>query len=340
MISKNYIIFGGAGFIGSHFARYLLDKNIVDVVVIADITGRCDTRFEYFLTPYLKCNRVIFKTCDVRKDIKEYLGIQKNVVGIANFAAIHREPGHSPNDYYETNLNGAINVCAYAELIECFNIVFTSSIAPYGPTEHPKDEDSLPVPETPYGGSKLASEKIHQIWAAKASHRRLTIVRPGVVFGPGECGNVTRMIKAIRSGYFVFISNHKTRKAGIYIKELCNAIWWSVSLQNRPSFILMNLTMNPGPSVEEYVETIKSVSNTNRMIFNFPLFVILPISIIVDFLANLIKADQPINPIRIKKLVRSNNIIPAFLNKNNYPWCYTLESAFVDWLSEAPEDWN
>ena len=103
------------------------------------------------------------------------------------FAAVHREPGHEGHEYYQTNLLGAENVCDWADKVNCQKIIFSSSIAPYGPSEDERNESSLPVPTTAYGGSKLAAEKIHQIWQAKDfDKRQLVIVRPGVVFGPGE----------------------------------------------------------------------------------------------------------------------------------------------------------
>ena len=103
-----------------------------------------------------------------------------------NLAAIHREPGHQDYEYFETNLKGAENVCSWADQVGCNKIIFTSSIAPYGPAEEPKDEQSLTVPVTAYGSSKLAAEKIHIAWQHKdIEGRQLVIVRPGVVFGPG-----------------------------------------------------------------------------------------------------------------------------------------------------------
>ncbi len=73
-------------------------------------------------------------------------------------------------------------------------LFFTGSISLYGVSESVKDELTLPVPVTAYGASKLTAEKIHQIWRAKdANDRRLVIVRPGVVFGPGEGGNISRL---------------------------------------------------------------------------------------------------------------------------------------------------
>lgn len=49
------------------------------------------------------------------------------------------------------------------------------------------------MPNTPYGISKLVAEKIHEVWQAKDKSRELTIVRPGIVYGKGEHGNMTRL---------------------------------------------------------------------------------------------------------------------------------------------------
>src|SRR5690606_31892986 len=99
---------------------------------------------------------------DVRRPIDWFP--EEKVDLIANFAAVHREPGHEDYEYYETNLLGAENVCAWAERVGCNKLIFTSSIAPYGPSESPKNEGSLPVPVSAYGGSKLVAEQIHQKW--------------------------------------------------------------------------------------------------------------------------------------------------------------------------------
>ncbi|TRZ67277.1 MAG: hypothetical protein D4R98_04450 [Comamonadaceae bacterium] len=43
---------------------------------------------------------------------------------VANFAAVHREPGHEDWEYYETNLYGAENVCAWAESVGCKHLFY------------------------------------------------------------------------------------------------------------------------------------------------------------------------------------------------------------------------
>jgi nucleoside-diphosphate-sugar epimerase len=333
------VIFGGSGFIGSHFSQYLLDNNIVSKVVVADIAPLDEGRITEKYLAYVQSRKISFIECDVRNEIGFTLHDDAQL--IVNFAAVHREPGHEAGEYYETNLLGAENVCAWADKVGCQKIIFTSSIAPYGPSEATRDESSLPVPATAYGGSKLAAEKIHQIWqAADKVNRKLVIVRPGVVFGAGEGGNVTRLIKATINRYFFYMGNRNTRKAGIYVKELCNAMWWALNEKAQKEPILFNMSMNPGPTIEEYVHTVCDVAEIKRFVQNVPYSLMYMASLIIDPIAKLVGFDQPISPIRMRKLVKSNDIIPQYLADNSYVYLYTFKQALTDWRLDNKKDWS
>jgi len=333
------VIFGGTGFIGSHFSQYLLDRGIVDNVIAADIVELNSDKTTETYKELVSSGKIIFQNIDVRKPIS--LKVNTEVLLIANFAAIHREPGHEAYEYYETNLLGAQNVCKWAESVNCSNVIFTSSIAPYGPSEESRDEYSIPVPETAYGGSKLASEHIHRTWqAGDKENRRLVIVRPGVVFGAGEGGNVTRLVKATIGRYFLYMANKNTRKAGVYVKELCHAMYWALTEKASKEPALFNMSINPGPTIEEYVGAVCEVEGIERLVPNVPFMVIYPMSFIATWLARILRIKQPINPVRIKKLVRSNNIIPLYLQENDYSYLYTFKDAMTDWRKDKPSDWN
>jgi len=336
------VIFGGTGFIGVFYARYILEQGHSDKVYLVD-TDPIETKFSEFRKQLLAQNsNIMFVKGDVRLSL-DWFSPDEPVTLIANFAAIHREPGHEDFEYYQTNLLGAENVCNWAEKVGCNNIIFTSSISPYGPSESVKDEHSLPLPVTAYGGSKLAAEKIHMIWQARLDrNRRLVIVRPGVVFGPGEGGNVSRLIKAVLHRYFFYMGNRNTRKAGVYVKELCHAMYWVLQQQqiNGEHVSLFNMSMNPGPSIQEYVNAVCNVAGVQRYVPGVSYRFLLLMAYMIDAIASPLGIKHPFSPVRIRKLVRSNNILPSYLVENGYEYRYTLEGAFSDWRANCPDEWK
>jgi GlcNAc-P-P-Und epimerase len=220
------LVFGGSGFIGRHLLAALVQqgKNVVS----ADIVP---------LDPPVP--GVLSVICDVRRTIPENL-VPADLGGRAdlvyNLAAIHRTPGHPDREYYDTNVSGALNVTAYCRVTGVQRLFFTSSISIYGPSEGPKDEASPPAPESPYGWSKLQAEEIHKLWQGENTSRRLVIVRPAVVFGPGERGNFTRLANALKRRMFLYPGRRDTIKACGYVDELVSTLEFARSL-NRPVFL-------------------------------------------------------------------------------------------------------
>ena len=215
----NYLIFGGSGFIGTHLIHRLKDACVKPGDCIYDLDLVMPG--EEGVVPGIveKNEGVVYRRVDVRKPIAlDFTPTPDDV--IFNLAAVHRTPGHPDYAYFETNIRGAENVTAFAEQHGIRKILFTSSIAPYGAAEELKTEDTLPTPNTPYGISKLVAEKIHQIWQAREANRELTIVRPGIVYGKGEHGNMTRLYNSQKKHYFFYAGRKDTVKACIYVKEL------------------------------------------------------------------------------------------------------------------------
>lgn len=333
------VLFGGTGFVGVHYARHILESDPTATVLLCDLHPVAESRYSPALLSVLRDPRCRVLVVDVRNPIPADL-IQGPVDLIANFAAIHREPGHEPIEYWQTNVLGAENVTAYASAVDCRTLLFVSSISPYGLSESARDERSLPMPSSPYGSSKLAAEKIHQIWQAGNSDRKLLITRPGVIFGAGEGGNVTRMVKFLRKGLFAYFGNQDVRKSGIFVKELCRMFDWGLQNLDKdgfcnvsPGVACFNCTFDPPPSVKEYVDTIRSVGEFTRPVWSVPFQML--------YLASfLFLGIGGIHPVRVKKLIRPNLILPTFLQERGYPWRWSLRSAFEDWKTEIPADWG
>ena len=332
------VIFGGTGFVCAHYARLLLEKYPEALMVLCDCVPLEESRFAPCLVQVLKSPRLQFRKVDIRQHIPEDLA-EGGVDLVANFAAIHREPGHEAWEYFETNLLGAENVCKFAETAGVRRLLFMSSISPYGISEKERDESSLPVPSTPYGASKLAAEKIHLAWQRGGTDRRILIVRPGVIFGAGEGGNVTRMIRFLRKGMFVYLGNKHVRKAGVFVKALCRMCEWGLSRLDDPEFCnirpgaaFFNASFAPPPSVEDYVRAIRKVGGYGRPVYSVPYW-------LLYLASHLFMGIGGIHPVRVRKLIRPNLINPTFLTELNYDWEWTLEVAMADWKAEKPDDW-
>lgn len=340
----NYIIFGGTGFIGTHLSNLLNklhpDAQIwnLDIVNPAKLDAMTDEheRQQYTTIKNWKSpvkdgdeRKSAFVFCDVRKPITELPFTPTKDDIIFNFAAVHRTPGHPDRDYFETNIQGAENVCAFAEKHGIKAIVFTSSIAPYGAAEERKEETTLPTPNTPYGISKLVAEKIHQTWAAGSPDRRLLIVRPGVVFGKGENGNFTRLYWGIWKRTFAYPGRKDTIKACVYVKELVRFMhWWLTSGKEKAG--LFNCTFEPAYSIETIVQTIKSVTGLTQTVPYIPNAMIMPVAGV----AKLLGSPMGICPARVKKLQISTNICGKRLKECGYKFRWSFEEAVEDWFND------
>ncbi|MCQ2192879.1 MAG: NAD(P)-dependent oxidoreductase [Paludibacteraceae bacterium] len=339
----NYIIFGGTGFIGNHLANLLHEQHPeasiwnLDIVDPAKLVGMDEKALREYTTikgwksPVVDgdTRKATFVYCDVRKPIQNLPFTPTAEDVVFNFAAVHRTPGHPDEAYFEANIRGAENVCAFAEAYGIKNMVFTSSIAPYGAAEELKTEDTLPTPNTPYGISKLVAEKIHQTWLAGAADRKLTIVRPGVVFGKGENGNFSRLYSGIRKHMFAYPGRKDTIKACIYVKELVNFILWNV--ETRPSKLeIFNCTYEPAYTIEQIVGIMKKQTGLTQFVPYIPNFVIQPLA----FCAMLVGSPMGICPARVKKLQISTNICGKKLAASGYKMKWTFEEAIADWFAD------
>jgi nucleoside-diphosphate-sugar epimerase len=335
---SRYVIFGGTGFIGTHLSQALLESDPASTVVLVDVNYPRNESYAEGVQKALSTGRAIFIRHDVRNPIDATkIGPAEIVL---NLAAVHREPGHRPNEYFETNIYGAENICAFASAIEARLIVFTSSISVYGPTEKPKTEESLTVPETPYGSSKLVAETIHRAWQTAAPGRRLLILRPGVVFGPGEKGNVTRLVRSLVKRYFIYMGNRTTLKAGGYVKELCEVIRFGIDHQIKcgESVTLLNFSTFPTTSMQDFVNTIRVVANIKHEPVSLPRTLLLASAYLIDATAKVLSIKQPISPTRVRKLFCSTNIEARRLQALGYKYRYTLSEAFEDWKRDMPDD--
>ncbi|MCC8110973.1 MAG: NAD(P)-dependent oxidoreductase [Ruminococcus sp.] len=330
----NYIIFGGSGFIGTHLIHLLKSECLKanDKIYDLDIVMPGE---EGVVPGVVEKNEgVEYIRLDVRKPLDFDFNCTQNDI-IFNLAAVHRTPGHRDYEYFETNIKGAENVTAFAEKHNIKKILFTSSIAPYGPGENKKDETTLPTPESAYGISKLVAEKIHEKWQVQDKNRELTIVRPGIVYGKGEHGNMTRLYKGQKGHYFVYTGRKDTIKASIYVKELCLFFKYRMIDNNFPGCDLYNCTFEPAYNIQQICEAMQKATGMKRHIPLIPGGLLMTAARVLGPIGG---KKVGIHPARVKKLMVSTNINGLKLSKSGYKFHYTLEESFKDWFKDCKEE--
>ncbi|MBD3315324.1 MAG: NAD-dependent epimerase/dehydratase family protein, partial [Chitinivibrionales bacterium] len=245
------VLFGGSGFVGTHLQHMLGDR--YETIYIADIRKPgWHTKDAIALNP-----RTVYVDCDIRKPIIDG-AFEGEIDTIVNLAAVHTSPGHPAHEYFEANIFGARNICAFAERRHIERVLFTSSISVYGPGEDEKTEDSLFMPNIPYGSSKSIAEYEHRRWLDRAPDRRfLSVVRPGVIFGIGEGGNFTRIANLLEKGFFPFPGRTDTVKACLYVKDLC--LFLLSRLENGPGHELYNFCYPEKITTRDIVEAFRKV---------------------------------------------------------------------------------
>ena len=330
MMKKNKvaIIIGGSGYIGTNLTNRLIEEKIFHKIYIFDIKPICKE---------INNSSVLYSHIDIRNSIDVKIeNIDVDHSWIFNFAAVHREPGHSFHEYFDTNIPGARNCVQFAKNIGIKNIFFTSSIAPYGRAKTQRTEQSEIYPETAYGISKSLAEQIHKNWLYQNSSRRLVIVRPSVIFGPNDPGNVYRMIKSLKEGLFVLPNGGNIIKAYGYIHGLLDSILFTMA--KRESFILYNYAENPTLPLKKMVKITKNCLNIKKPTFIINIKIIFLLATFYYFLKKIIGGETDIHPVRVRKLVFSTNIKPKYLIDNKFEFKYDYEKALKHWIKISPEE--
>lgn len=312
------VVFGGAGFIGTHLLRYLKSTGYGPLVSV-DIAE-----------PKRPVGGVEYRVHDLTQPIET--GSIPHFDEAYNLAAVHRTPGHEPHEYYLANVGGATNVVRFCREAGINRLLFTSSIAIYGPGEDLKDESTTPTPTSDYGRSKLLAEEIQREWQLEDASRKLVIVRPAVVFGAGEGGNYTRLAQALRKGIFVYPGRRDTIKSGGYVGELIRTMRFALE-SNEPS-ILYNFCYPDAYTIEDICRTFHTVAGYRAPRGLVPLAAMNAAALPFETL-NKLGLRNGIDRERIAKLVVSTRVHPGWLLRSGYGFQSDLASALADWREQS-----
>jgi nucleoside-diphosphate-sugar epimerase len=321
LVDKTCVVFGGSGFVGTHLTRRLAALGWS--VIVADIRQPASSADE----------RISYQYCDVREEIA--LAFATKISLVVNLAAVHRTPGHADSDYFSTNVGGAQQVAAFCEREHVPVLWFTSSISVYGPCEEPKRESDQTEPNSAYGKSKLEAETIYQAWQSGDAERRLVIVRPAAIFGPGEGGNFTRLARSLRSGVFFYAGRRDTIKSCGYVEDLIDSLFFME--QSRHGVAPYNFCYPNRYTIEDVCQTMAGVGGLRQPRGTVPVSLLLVAARLLGVAEKVLPSSGfGFHPERVYKLFRSTNIIPENLTEAGFPMPGGLTDGFTRWYEAEP----
>jgi nucleoside-diphosphate-sugar epimerase len=260
-----YLITGGAGFIGSNLARFVLQKGH-DVVVLDNFsTGKRENLEE-----------VRDRITLIEGDLRDRASVEKALDGcsaIFHHGALGSVPRsmEDPISSHDVNVNGTLTVLEAARTAGIKRIIFAASSSAYGDQpESPKHEKMEPMPKSPYAASKLACESYMQAYA-DAYGMETICLRYFNVFGPRQDpkGAYAAVIPAfvtnlLRKEAPTVYGDGEQSRDFCYIDNVCLANWLAAEVpaercDGRP----MNIACQEQVSLNQILQRLQSLLKTD-----------------------------------------------------------------------------
>lgn len=279
------LITGGSGFIGSHFHNLLKEERLVNLDLN---TPNFDAHSEFIQGD-------IRKEDDVRKAVTG-----RSIHTIISLAAKHHDFGIGHDEYFDTNEQGTEVICKVAAEHDIRRIIFFSSVAVYGLRETASTEEMEPTPNGPYGASKLAGEKVLRQWVESGAGRSVVVLRPTVVFGPGNMANMKSLIEQIDSGFYFHVGKGDNIKSIAYVENVVDATLFLMG-KMAPGMVIYNYADEPHLSTREIGNHIARFLN-RRIRITVPKSLALLMGLPFDLAIRVTGKNLPISSARIQKL--------------------------------------
>lgn len=241
---------------------------------------------------------------------------------IYHLAALHRDDVFPRSRYYDINKEGTAHVIEAAQVNNIPRIIFTSTFALYGLNTGMPDEDSAPRPFNDYGQSKWEAEELLKIWAQGVPNRHSIIVRPVVVFGEGNRGNVYTLLSQITSGRFVMIGGGDNKKSMAYVGNVAGFLAHCLSLAG--NFDIYNYADKPDYSMRALTDVIYNKLNKPKPSLALPYSLGLSAGYAFDALARLSGKTFPISSVRVRKFCADTTCAADKYRQTGYVPTYTL----------------
>ena len=304
---KNICLIGASGFVGTRLIDQLKDKyNIINF----------DKQQSH---KYPELTTIL----DIRNK-ENLLSLLNGFDLVVLLAAEHRDDVSPTSLYYDVNVEGTRNVLEVMDINNIKNIIFTSSVAVYGLNKINPDENHPADPFNHYGKSKWQAEEVLRDWYKKeAADKMLRIIRPTVIFGERNRGNVYNLLKQIASGRFMKIGKCNNKKSMAYVGNIVAFIEYLIKT-TQPTYEVYNYIDKPDLSMNELTDVVGQSLNKKIPSIKIPYWIGMLGGYGFDFLAWITLKKLSISSVRVKKFCATTQFDATKAHSSGFKAPYTL----------------
>lgn len=246
-------------------------------------------------------------------------------------AAEHRDDVSPVSLYYDVNVGGMRNTLEAMEANGIKQIVFTSSVAVYGLNKKNPSEEHPADPFNHYGKSKWQAEQVLQEWYKTHSDWNINILRPTVIFGERNRGNVYNLLKQISGGKFLMIGKGTNKKSMAYVGNIVAFIKYLIETK-RVGYDVYNYIDKPDMNMNELVSHVGVVLNKHIPSLHFPYWLGMLGGYSFDILAKITNRKLMVSFVRVKKFCATTQFDATKVLSTGFNPPYTLAEGLAHTL--------
>ncbi len=307
-------IIGGSGFVGTRLIG-LLDTEPKRYAV-----SNVDLEPSHFFN-----DRTSIGDVRVQADMDKALAGTDLVVLLA---AQHRDDVTPASLYYDTNVGGMEVTLRAMERNGVKRIIFFSTVAVYGINKHNPDESHPKDPFNDYGRSKMQAEQVLEEWHRSHPDWNIVIIRPTVIFGERNRGNVYNLLRQISSGRFLMVGSGRNCKSMAYVGNVVSFVKYLIDHMGEGMHVF-NYVDKPDCDMNHLIAHVSRVLGRRIPTVHFPYWLGMAGGYCFDAVAAVTGRKLAISSVRVKKFCATTQFDSTKAMASGFKPPYTLDQGLA-----------
>ena len=316
-----FIVNGASGFVGRALVEHLAQGGsrgwaVSRAGVASDATGWTGKKREEVLAG-------------------DGLGLPTGSPCLVHLEVKHHVPNPTSKDlatFRKVNVDGLRRWLTWCGENGIHRVISFSSIKAVAARESVIDETAMGPGDSPYGASKWEAEQVLAKWVAEDSSRSGLVLRPAVIYGPGNLANMYSFVEAIHRGRFFLVGSSENVKSLVSLRNVVSSVSFLANLME-PGCTIYNLVDAESFSVSGLARMIRETLGSDRSMRSLPVWCAKCCALVGDVIAGVI-GRAPLTSQRLKALTETTAFSSEKLKRAGFVHPQTTQEGLgelVDW---------